>query len=160
MDFVGQAETFIVTILTGMLLGILFDFYRVLRGIFHPRAVITLLTDILYWLMATVVVFGALLISNWGELRFYVFIGLLSGMLVYYRLLSRVTVILLIRTMRIFVIILRWCRKIMVWGVIRPVSYFCKIIRLPFVFTGRQVNTAGRRMASWYKNKWPPPPEN
>ncbi len=160
MDFVGQAETFIVTIMTGMILGILFDFYRVLRGIFHPRAAVTFLTDILYWLIATVIVFGALLLSNWGELRFYVFIGLVSGIAGYYRLFSHFAVTLLIRTIRLFVVVSRWCGKVFIWGIVRPVCYFCKLLKMPFSFTGRRLNMAGRRAAAWYKSKFPPPPNS
>ena len=85
MELNGQVFTFLMTIVTGMLLGGLFDCYRVLRRTFKPKAFMTWLADLLYWLVATVVMFIALVFSNWGELRFYVFIGVLSGLGVYYR---------------------------------------------------------------------------
>lgn len=88
MDLAGQAATFILTIITGGLLGLLFDSYRILRQVLRLHWAIGALADVGYWLVATAVVFGALLISNWGELRLYVFIGLGLGALLYYRLFS------------------------------------------------------------------------
>ena len=88
MELTNQIWIFSITILTGILLGILFDGYRVLRNNCKPREIWTWFTDLLYWLLATAVVFTALIASNWGELRFYVFMGILSGLGIYYSWLS------------------------------------------------------------------------
>jgi spore cortex biosynthesis protein YabQ len=85
----GQLETFLCLALTGIALSFLFDCYRLMRGTGSPRGLITATTDLLFWLLATIVVFAVLLNSNWGEIRLYVFVSLLSGVLVYYQLLSR-----------------------------------------------------------------------
>ncbi|HAK74930.1 MAG TPA: spore cortex biosynthesis protein YabQ, partial [Sporomusaceae bacterium] len=36
MELYGQIQIFLVTLLTGAFLGIIFDFDRVLRGVFRP----------------------------------------------------------------------------------------------------------------------------
>lgn len=85
----SQFYAFLVTILAGITIGILFDFYRVIRGMVRPKKVFTYLGDLTFWVISTLVVFFMLLIGNWGELRFYVWVGVLVGITVYLRYLSR-----------------------------------------------------------------------
>lgn len=151
MQFNSQVTTFLITITTGILLGVLFDGYRVLRGTFNPKVLTTWFTDLLYWLLATVIVFFALVISNWGELRFYVFLGIISGVVFYYRLLS-------LYTIRLFSVVIRLIKKtsilikkIFIVLIIKPVVLCMKIIGWPFKFTNRKVRT-------WYREKYPKPP--
>jgi len=98
VELSGQIATFLITALTGAVLGLLFDCYRVLRTKLRFHPVITAGTDLIYWLVATVIVFIALLLGNWGELRLYVFIGLLGGALAYYRFLSKLVIIIIARS--------------------------------------------------------------
>ncbi|GMA99114.1 spore cortex biosynthesis protein YabQ [Pelosinus sp. IPA-1] len=151
MQFNSQVITFLITIATGILLGVLFDGYRVLRGTFRPKVLTTWFTDLLYWLLATVIVFLALVISNWGELRFYVFLGIISGVVFYYRLLS-------LYTIRLFSVVIKLIKKttilvkrIFMVLIIKPVLLCMKIIGWPFKFTNRKMRT-------WYRKKYPKPP--
>ncbi len=89
MELSDQITTFAITVTTGAILGALFDLYRVIKAKLRPCPLITAVTDILYWLTATAIVFAALLLGNWGELRLYVFIGLITGVTIYYRVFSR-----------------------------------------------------------------------
>jgi spore cortex biosynthesis protein YabQ len=83
-----QIFAFLVTIGIGFLAGILFDIYRVIRGLWNPRRLGTYIGDILFWIVMTIVVFTLLLVGNWGEIRIYVFIGIAAGAYLYVRLLS------------------------------------------------------------------------
>ena len=84
-----QLFAFLVTIGIGFLAGILFDIYRVFRGLWGPRKLGTFIGDFLFWFIMTGVVFTLLLIGNWGEIRIYVFIGMALGAYFYVRLLSK-----------------------------------------------------------------------
>lgn len=88
MSLAGQTYAFLMTILAGGVIGILFDVYRVLRSAFRPRQIATAVTDLLFWIVVTPTVFALLLAGNWGELRFYVAIGLALGLLLYFQALS------------------------------------------------------------------------
>ncbi|HMM22193.1 MAG TPA: spore cortex biosynthesis protein YabQ [Selenomonadales bacterium] len=123
MDYAGQTGTFVITVVTGCLLGLLFDVYRIGRGVLRPHWVITSLADLLYWLLATAIVFVALLLGNWGEVRLYVFIGLLTGVLLYYRLLSRSAVRLMIAVIRIIARIARAVRLFFLYTFVKPVRW-------------------------------------
>lgn len=84
----GQTYAFMMTILAGGVVGLLFDVYRVFRSLLRPKQLATALTDLLYWIVVTPTVFALLLAGNWGELRFYVLIGLCVGLLLYFQTLS------------------------------------------------------------------------
>jgi len=76
----------------GLTIGLLFDLYNVTKGIIHPRRIFSYIGDLLFWVITTFVVFFMLLIGNWGELRFYVVIGITAGVLIYIKLLSSLVI--------------------------------------------------------------------
>lgn len=87
-----QILTFLTMFTSGWSLGILFDIYRVVTRPMHlPRWIVGAL-DIVYWCAATTFVFRMLYMSNYGELRFYVFLGLLIGIGFYFGVMSKVTI--------------------------------------------------------------------
>lgn len=127
MNADGQIDTFVITVVTGMFLGLTFDFYRVLRAFFRPRWLLTSLADLGYWLLATGVVFLALLFGNWGELRLYTFIGLALGAFGYYRLLSRQAVRLIIALLRLTAGVARAVRTAIVYLFVKPAVYMARL---------------------------------
>lgn len=147
----GQVELFFLTVVTGGLLGLAFDFYRILRGLFRPRWLLTAAADLAYWLLATVVVFVALLFGNWGELRLYVFVGLVAGAIGYYRLFSRQAIRLLIGLLRLMARLAAAARTVVVFTLLRPLGYLVRLICWPV-----------RRLDAWLAARRPPespPPE-
>jgi spore cortex biosynthesis protein YabQ len=69
---------------SGLILGVALDAYRVLKERFHLRGWVVSLVDLLYWVAAASLVFHLLVWSNWGELRFYVFVAVLAGFWIYF----------------------------------------------------------------------------
>ena len=151
MQMDSQLSTFLTTIATGITLGIVFDCYRVLRGTYRSKVLVTWVTDLLYWLIATIIVFIALVISNWGELRFYVFLGIISGVGLYYRLLSLYVIRLFSATIKLIKGIVTLIRKSFILFVIRPVVVCLRIISWPFRFISST-------MIRWYYIRYPRPP--
>lgn len=74
---------------SGICLGVILDFYQVLKARFRLKGWIVSLIDLLYWFVSTGLVFSLLMWSNWGDLRFYVFFAILFGVFLYYRWLHR-----------------------------------------------------------------------
>ncbi|MBC8016434.1 MAG: spore cortex biosynthesis protein YabQ [Sporomusaceae bacterium] len=153
MEFTGQVLAFAITIVTGILLGLLFDCYRVLRGTFNPRSVVTSLTDLLYWLIATAVVFAAVVLSNWGELRFYVFFGILSGLGLYYKWLSLYSIRMFSMIIRLIIAGLSLLKRIFIGVVVRPGRYCIRMAIKPITYSCR-------RTTVWWRTRWPKPPED
>lgn len=141
MNLTMQVETFLLTVVTGMFLGLLFDFYRIMRGVFKPRWLVTSVADLLYWLVATVIVFVALLFGNWGEVRLYVFIGLLTGVLLYYWLLSRPAIRLLIGMIRIVVRAFLLAKLAVVYTLLKPAGFIWRVVTAPVKFAAARLRT-------------------
>jgi spore cortex biosynthesis protein YabQ len=83
-----QALTMLVMLVAGLLLGVLLDAYRIIKKLIPLRGWLLACTDLVYWLFAAYLVFGLLWLSNWGELRFYIFVSIITGFLLYMRCLS------------------------------------------------------------------------
>ncbi|MDR7866779.1 MAG: spore cortex biosynthesis protein YabQ [Sporomusaceae bacterium] len=143
MNAEGQIDAFVITVATGMLLGVTFDFYRVLRTVFRPPWLLTSLADLGYWLLATGVVFLALLFGNWGELRLYTFIGLALGAFGYYRLLSRQAVRVIIALLRLTAGVARAVRTAVAYLFVRPAVYLAGLAARPVRYARRKL--AARR---------------
>jgi spore cortex biosynthesis protein YabQ len=79
MTLTEQLNAFLLTLLTGLMSGFVYDLYRVLREMLRLKKAGTFIGDLLFWLFLLVVVFGLLLVGNDGEVRFYVFLGLALG---------------------------------------------------------------------------------
>ncbi|MGL5244162.1 MAG: spore cortex biosynthesis protein YabQ, partial [Sarcina sp.] len=59
-----QIKIVIWAILSGVLTGFLFDFYRIIRGYGIPKVII-IIEDILFWIFCALVVFTFLLVFNY-----------------------------------------------------------------------------------------------
>jgi len=125
-----QFQAFCITIAAGVAVGILFDVYRVLRGLTGPGRFFTCLGDLLFWALAVSVVFAFLIYGNWGEVRLYVFLGLISGAGLYFRFGSRPLLRFLIGLTRLLRYIIR-----------KTTAYFLVIVLVPYRVL--------RRIAGW-----------
>lgn len=78
----------IILLLSGVFVGFCFDFYRIIRWHFGINKILTFIGDLLFSLIALLVVFHFAQKANYLELRFYLFGGTLIGLLLYLRLFS------------------------------------------------------------------------
>ena len=85
-----QLYYFVLTIAAGLIIGILFDSYRIIRGFGTPGSFVTAAADILFWIFAAVLIFIYLLFTTNGELRYYTLVALIIGIIIYFKLISRV----------------------------------------------------------------------
>lgn len=137
-----QLYTFLLLAATGAVLAFVFDCYRVTRNSLKLRRFATAIGDLFYWLLATVVVFLALLKGNWGEIRFFVFLALFSGAGLYFRFLSVFATAFLGKTARTIGKVLRITGVVISYLLIRPVM-------LPMRWLYRRVISGGTRLYRW-----------
>ena len=83
MSTANQVYVFLSTVYTGMVIGLVYDLNRMIRRISKPGRWIVGALDLLFWLMAAVIVFAVLYFANNGEIRLYNFIGLAMGWSLY-----------------------------------------------------------------------------
>jgi len=85
----NQLFCLLIFTITGIVIGILFDIFRILRKSFRTADWITCLQDILFWILAGGIMLVSIFTFNNGEIRSYVFIGILLGIILYMLAISR-----------------------------------------------------------------------
>ena len=85
-----EAWLLMLSLATGGLLMLVYDTLRVFRLMIRHSAFAVGLEDFFYWIGAGVVTFNLLYQQNDGGLRAYVIGGVLGGMILYDRLISRI----------------------------------------------------------------------
>lgn len=102
-----QTYIFLTSIYGGLLIGFVYDLYKIFRYFLKPKKIATFIEDALFWLIVTIVVFFILIKSTWGELRGYIFVGLFIGVLLYLRFVSVVMYPILIKMFRFIISIIK-----------------------------------------------------
>ncbi|MFZ5632781.1 MAG: spore cortex biosynthesis protein YabQ [Bacillota bacterium] len=91
MPLADQIVAFVWTLVMGMLAGLCYQVYRVIYDLLKLKKAGTFTGDIIFWLFLTAFAFIVLLKANYGQLRLYVFMGLLMGAFLFVRLLGDCT---------------------------------------------------------------------
>lgn len=86
-----QINIVMYSLLAGVLTGILFDGYRIVRGFKIPKVIIVI-EDMLFWVLCTLVTFLFLLYTNYAFLGPYVYIFIFIALALYFKLLSHFVV--------------------------------------------------------------------
>ena len=78
-----QVYIFLITVYGGLLVGVVYDIYRLIRRIAKRGRWLTIVLDVLFIITLGVIVFAVLYIANSGELRLFIFLGLALGFALY-----------------------------------------------------------------------------
>ncbi|MDL2289454.1 spore cortex biosynthesis protein YabQ [Clostridia bacterium OttesenSCG-928-F22] len=79
----NQAYVFAFSVYGGLIMGLLYDVFRLPRRIFHAGRTSTAILDCLFWLSACAVGIIILFLSSDGKLRVFPFIGYILGFFIY-----------------------------------------------------------------------------
>ena len=82
-----QFSIILYALLAGILTGLMFDLYRIIRGSKVPKFIIAI-EDILFWILAAMVVFAFLLYTNYAFLGVYVYAFMLISLGLYMKFVS------------------------------------------------------------------------
>ncbi len=108
MYYFSQEEVFLLFFIIGIIIGLVFDFFKVLRKSFKTKDIVTFIEDLLFLLISgTLIVLGIIKLNS-GEVRFYLFLGMFFGVLIYSLTISKLYVIILYEFVRI-------CKKIIIF---------------------------------------------
>ncbi|EXX85043.1 spore cortex biosynthesis protein YabQ [Paenibacillus darwinianus] len=130
MSLQVQFVTLAMMVISGIGMGAAFDGYRVVSNELRIGRLWIPLLDLLYWAAATLIVFRVLASSNEGEVRVYVFLGLMIGIAFYFWLLSG-TVIRLVRGYQAAVrSLIRLGIRTFDLFVVRPVVLLVRLLRI------------------------------
>ena len=85
----NQAYLFLIFTINGIVIGILFDIFRILRRSFKTSDIVTYIQDILFWILAGLILLYSIFTFSNGEVRFYMFLGVFLGCLLYMLIFSK-----------------------------------------------------------------------
>ena len=165
-----QITAFLLLVLLGNLVGIIFDCYRFFRRILKLKRRGTNCGDALFWLVVTVFAYVFLLKSTWGEVRLYVFLGIALGVSVYLRFFSSYTRAFL----EVAHLTVKMLGKMVILIILPPLKLVFRIMTLPFSVAAsflaifikggkRLLNKISIALKQIFRRKRPPPavpPEN
>ncbi|MDF2548330.1 MAG: yabQ [Anaerosolibacter sp.] len=153
MSVSEQVYVFLATMYGGILIGFIYDLYRILRLIFKPKKIATFIQDLIFWIVISGVAIVVLLFSNSGQLRFYTFLGFAIGSILYNRLLSstiistsvyllwflkKIIISLINKMIYPIKLLIQWSKK--------PYRWMKKKV-MPFYYRCRRIGTIPRRIA-------------
>ena len=87
-----QSYVFSYSVYGGILIGVLYDIYRVVKRKKKSERLITSLWDLLFLFSVFFVIIWAIFSSSYGDIRAYVLVGFLVGFYLYEKLLGRIVV--------------------------------------------------------------------
>ena len=106
--------------LTGVVIGILFDIFRIIRRSFKTADFITYIEDVCFWCLAGVILLFSIFTFNNGELRLYIFLGVLFGALIYLLTLSKYFIL-------VFVQLITFIKKVLWYPISKIIQVSTKI---------------------------------
>lgn len=122
----NQVYIFLIFILNGFLIGILFDSFRILRKSFNTANFITSIEDIAFWILTGLMLIYSIFKFTDGNLRFYIFLGVLLGYILYLLIFSKIYI-------KISVHIILFIKKIVYYIIIVPIAFILKIFSKIFL---------------------------
>jgi len=132
-----QFVTMGMMLLGGLSLGGLFDLYRVLASQLRAPRYAYYLLDLVFWLVGTLLIFKLLYVSNLGQVRMFVFLGLLIGVALYFLWFSRAVIRIILWMIRFVRALIRAGKRMIEIFIITPVIWLYRavIVILGFLLT-------------------------
>ena len=124
----NQANLFLIFTLEGITIGLIFDIFRILRKSFKTSDIVTYIEDILFWLITGILLLYTIFVFNYGEIRFFMFVGIFLGAMLYMLLISRYVIKISVTVIEILKKIITFIFKISIF----PFRFIYKILKKIF----------------------------
>ena len=129
----NQSYLFMVFTIVGIVIGIVFDIFRISRKTLKTNDIITSIEDISFWIITGIIIIYSMYVFCDGELRFFMIIGIILGMIMYLLTLSKYVIKMsvfiiniikkiLITPMKLFI---KFAKRL----IFRPITIICINIR-------------------------------
>lgn len=135
-----QIINLLIFIVVGIVLGIIFDSFRIIRKSFKTPDFVTYIEDILFWIISGIILLFCIFTFNNGELRLYLFASIIVGNIIYMVTLSKyfikVSTFILISIKKILFIPFSLVKKFLIIPTARPIQnvnkYMTKLFKKLF----------------------------
>ena len=125
----SQGQIFIIFFILGLCIGIIFDIFRAFRKTVKIPDFITGIQDMIFMAIVGILIVNTLILTNHGQIRFYIIFAVLVGISFYFLTISKICMIILQEFMKI-------CKKLLfflffskkLWLKKKDFKLFCCII--------------------------------
>lgn len=121
----SELYVFGIFIIVGVAISILFDVFRILRKSFKTADLITSIQDIVYWIIVGLILIYSIFIFNNGEIRAYIFLGILIGAVLYLVFISKFIIDICVKMITKIKIIL----KKIIDVILTPIEFIIKMLK-------------------------------
>ena len=119
-SIMNQLYSFFIYIISGIIIGLFFDIFRILRRSFKTKDLITYIEDITFWIVTGIFLLFILFTFSNGQIRIYNIFGLFLGGVFYMLSISKYFI-------KINVIIVSFIKNI-IYKVFKFITYPLKFI--------------------------------
>lgn len=98
----NQAYLFLIFIANGIVIGILFDFFRISRRVVKTGDLMTYIEDLIFWILTGSIVLYSIFVFNNGEIRLFMFLAIIIGIISYMLLFSSYVIKINVKIINIF----------------------------------------------------------
>lgn len=134
MSLSVQLYTILSMVAMGGWLGAALDTYKRLVSRKKPYRLLTLLNDVLFWVVQSLIVFYVLLIVNQGIIRFYIFLALLCGYSAYQSLIKSAYLMVLERLIYMIIGIYKFFIRMINLIIVKPIKLLLQFLIATVLF--------------------------
>ena len=98
----NEFNVFLSFVLIGLIIGFLFDFFRILRRSYKTPDAVTIIEDIIFWITSGILILLGIFVLNEGKIRAYLFLGLIAGIFLYIAIISKYVITVGVKFFNIF----------------------------------------------------------
>ena len=150
----NQANLFLIFVINGAIIGLVFDAFRILRKSFKTSDLITIIQDILFWIITGIIVLYSIFTFNNGEIRFFIFIAIFLGTLLYMVLLSKYIIKISVGIINITKKVINIILKVLIFPIKTIYKIIKKILKKPILFCFINIKKTIRQISTIiFKNK-------
>ena len=119
----NQAHLFLIFVINGILIGLLFDMFRISRKVIKTSNIITYIEDILFWILTGIIILYSIFVFNNGQLRFYMFLGIILGAICYLLFISSYVIKINVKIINIIFMPIKFIINLFRRIFMRPVTF-------------------------------------
>ena len=131
---INQTSLFLIFTIDGVLIGIIFDIFRILRKTIKTSDFVTYIEDFLFGIITSIILFYSIFTCNNGELRFFMFLAVILGFVLYLCTISSYLIKINVKIINVIKRIFLKLFEIIYKPLIKTFKILKKIIFKPILF--------------------------
>lgn len=131
---INQTSLFLIFTIDGVLIGIIFDIFRILRKTIKTSDFVTYIEDFLFWIITSIILFYSIFTYNNGELRFFMFLAVTLGFVLYLCTISSYLIKINVKIINVIKRIFLKLFEIIYKPLIKTFKILKKIVFKPILF--------------------------